>query len=45
MTPWLSVVGIGEEGIAALNPPARALVDDAEVLIGGTRHLAMLPEE
>jgi len=45
MTPWLSIVGIGEAGVAALTPPARALIDDAEVLIGGARHLAMLPED
>jgi precorrin-6Y C5,15-methyltransferase (decarboxylating) len=43
-TPWLSVVGIGEDGLAGLTPAARVLVDDAEVLVGGARHLAMLPE-
>ena len=45
MSPWLSVVGIGEDGLEALSPAARALVDDAEVLIGGERHLAMLPDD
>jgi precorrin-6Y C5,15-methyltransferase (decarboxylating) len=44
-TPWLSIVGIGEDGLAGLTAPARALVDDAEVLIGGERHLAMLPDD
>lgn len=44
-TPWLSIVGIGEDGLAGLTPPARALVDDAEVLVGGARHLAMLPHD
>ncbi len=44
MTKWLSVVGIGEDGLAGLAPAARALVDGAEVLIGGERHLAMVPE-
>src|SRR3546814_13772223 len=43
--PWLSVVGIGEDGLAGLTAPARALIDDAEVLIGGERHLAMLPDD
>src|SRR3546814_12686728 len=43
--PWLSIVGIGEDGLAGLTAPARALVDDAEVLIGGERHLAMLPDD
>lgn len=45
MAPWLSVVGLGEDGLAGLSPAARALVDAAEVLIGGARHLAMLPDD
>jgi precorrin-6B C5,15-methyltransferase / cobalt-precorrin-6B C5,C15-methyltransferase len=40
---WLSIVGIGEDGIAGLNPVARSLLERAEVIIGGDRHLAMLP--
>ena len=43
-TPWLTVVGIGEDGIHALPATARALVEGAEVLLGGARHLAMIPE-
>jgi len=43
--PWLSIVGIGEDGLAGLTAPARALVEDAEVFVGGERHLAMLPED
>lgn len=42
---WLSVVGIGEDGLEGIAPGARALVDDAEVLIGGDRHLAMVPDD
>jgi precorrin-6Y C5,15-methyltransferase (decarboxylating) len=42
MTAWLSVVGIGADGLAGLTPAARALVDAAEVLVGGTRHLTMI---
>jgi precorrin-6Y C5,15-methyltransferase (decarboxylating) len=45
VTPWLSIVGLGEDGLAGLSPAARGLVDAAEVLIGGERHLAMLPED
>ncbi len=45
MTPWLSVVGLGEEGLDGLTPTARALVDQAEVLIGGARVFAMVPED
>ena len=45
MSPWLSVVGIGEDGLAGLTPIARAIVDKAEVLVGGARHLAMVPDD
>lgn len=41
--PWITVVGIGEEGLAALAPAARAAVAAAEVLVGGARHLALVP--
>jgi precorrin-6Y C5,15-methyltransferase (decarboxylating) len=43
MTPWLCVIGIGEDGLAGLSAAARTLIDTAEVLIGGERHLAMVP--
>ncbi|HSG95848.1 MAG TPA: precorrin-6y C5,15-methyltransferase (decarboxylating) subunit CbiE [Afifellaceae bacterium] len=42
---WLSVIGIGEDGLAGLSATTRALLDTAQVLIGGKRHLAMLPED
>jgi precorrin-6Y C5,15-methyltransferase (decarboxylating) len=41
---WLAVVGIGEDGIAGLAPVGRALVETAEVLVGGKRHLSMVRE-
>jgi precorrin-6B C5,15-methyltransferase / cobalt-precorrin-6B C5,C15-methyltransferase len=41
--PWLSVVGIGDDGLASLSPAARALIEAGEVLVGGERHLAKLP--
>ncbi len=43
MVPWLTVIGIGEDGLAGLSAAARALIDSAEVLVGGARHLAMVP--
>ncbi len=43
MEKWLSVVGIGEDGLPGLSPVARALVDQATVMVGGARHLSMLP--
>jgi len=42
---WITVVGIGEDGLEGLAPAVRPLVDQAEVLIGGERHLAMLPAD
>jgi precorrin-6Y C5,15-methyltransferase (decarboxylating) len=38
---WLSIVGIGEDGVDGLSPVARRLVIDAELVIGGKRHLAL----
>lgn len=42
MQKWLSVVGVGEDGLVGLSPIARALLDQATVIVGGERHLAML---
>jgi precorrin-6B C5,15-methyltransferase / cobalt-precorrin-6B C5,C15-methyltransferase len=39
---WLSIVGIGEDGLQGLSAIALSLVDQAEVIVGGDRHLAML---
>jgi precorrin-6B C5,15-methyltransferase / cobalt-precorrin-6B C5,C15-methyltransferase len=38
---WLSIVGIGEDGIDGLNAMARELVQSAAVVFGGARHLAL----
>ncbi|MBI3113068.1 MAG: precorrin-6y C5,15-methyltransferase (decarboxylating) subunit CbiE, partial [Rhodospirillales bacterium] len=43
MSPWITVVGIGEDGLAGLAPASRALVEKTDVLAGGTRHLAKAP--
>ena len=45
MGPWLSIVGIGEDGLDGLSAAALALVARAELLVGGERHLAMIPED
>lgn len=45
---WLHVVGIGEDGLRGLQPATRAVVEAAEVIIGGDRHESlsdMLPAE
>ncbi len=41
MPRWLSIVGIGEDGIEALGPAARGLIGAAEIVFGGRRHLAL----
>jgi precorrin-6Y C5,15-methyltransferase (decarboxylating) len=38
---WLSIVGIGEDGIDGLTATARGLVSAAEIVFGGKRHLAL----
>lgn len=39
---WLSIIGIGEAGLAELSPLARGFVDRSSLIVGGKRHLAML---
>ena len=41
MTPWLSIVGMGEDGLDGVAPAGRLLIEQAETLVGGARHLAM----
>ena len=43
MKGWLTVVGIGEDGLEGLAPKTRRLVERAEVLVGGARHLGKVP--
>jgi precorrin-6B C5,15-methyltransferase / cobalt-precorrin-6B C5,C15-methyltransferase len=38
---WLSIVGIGEDGLAGLSPAARGLIGGAEIVFGGKRHLTL----
>lgn len=38
MIPWLHIVGIGEDGMYGLTPATRAVVEAAEVIVGGERH-------
>jgi len=39
--PWLSIIGIGEDGLNALSAKARGLLDAAETIFGGQRHLTL----
>jgi precorrin-6Y C5,15-methyltransferase (decarboxylating) len=38
---WLSIVGIGEDGVEGLSPIARGLVASADIVFGGERHLKL----
>jgi precorrin-6Y C5,15-methyltransferase (decarboxylating) len=38
---WLSILGIGEDGVEGLTPTARTLISAAELVVGGARHLAL----
>ncbi|MDG0988223.1 MAG: precorrin-6y C5,15-methyltransferase (decarboxylating) subunit CbiE [Yoonia sp.] len=40
-TPWLHIVGLGEDGLDGLVPATRAVVEAAEVILGGDRHHAL----
>ncbi len=42
--PWLSIVGIGEDGLEGLSPAARARIAQAQMVFGGARHLALAVE-
>ncbi|MBS0420812.1 MAG: precorrin-6y C5,15-methyltransferase (decarboxylating) subunit CbiE [Proteobacteria bacterium] len=39
---WLSIVGIGEDGIEGLGEPARGLIQSADQVFGGSRHLSLV---
>jgi precorrin-6Y C5,15-methyltransferase (decarboxylating) len=41
MNAWISVIGLGADGPEGLPPAARAIIDNAELLVGGERHLAL----
>jgi len=41
-SPWLSIVGIGEDGIKGLPSAAQHAISQAELLVGGARHLALI---
>ena len=43
-TPWITVIGIGEDGLAGLSQKARDAVQAAEVLVGGLRHFTHIGE-
>src|ERR1700738_542222 len=40
--PWLSIVGIGEDGLDGMSAAARERLAGAELVAGGQRHLALV---
>ena len=45
MVPWLTIVGIGEDGFSGLGQQARAALSAASRIFGGPRQLDLLPAE
>jgi precorrin-6B C5,15-methyltransferase / cobalt-precorrin-6B C5,C15-methyltransferase len=39
--PWLTIIGIGEDGLAGLSEASRKALAQAEVVFGGERHLKL----
>jgi precorrin-6Y C5,15-methyltransferase (decarboxylating) len=39
--PWLTIIGIGEDGLSGLSEASRNALGDAEIVFGGERHLAL----
>jgi precorrin-6B C5,15-methyltransferase / cobalt-precorrin-6B C5,C15-methyltransferase len=39
---WLSIIGIGEDGLEGLSPAARTLIAQASLVVGGRRHLSLV---
>ncbi|MBH69104.1 MAG: cobalamin biosynthesis bifunctional protein CbiET [Rhodospirillaceae bacterium] len=40
--PWLSVIGIGENGLEGLTEAAKLSIASSEIVIGGKRHLSLI---
>jgi precorrin-6Y C5,15-methyltransferase (decarboxylating) len=41
---WLSIIGIGEDGLAGLSDAARTLIAQAALVVGGQRHLDLVAD-
>ncbi len=42
--PWLTIVGLGEDGPDGLSPASLAALEKAEIIMGAARHLDLLPD-
>ncbi|MBK0328201.1 precorrin-6y C5,15-methyltransferase (decarboxylating) subunit CbiE [Rhodobacteraceae bacterium F11138] len=43
-TPWLTIVGLGEDGLDGLSTASRKALQAAEIVMGAKRHLELLPD-
>lgn len=43
-SPWLTIVGLGEDGLDGLPPASRKALEVAEIVMGADRHLSLLPD-
>jgi precorrin-6Y C5,15-methyltransferase (decarboxylating) len=41
-SPWLTIVGLGEDGLEGLSLTARARIAQARLIVGGARHLKLI---
>ncbi len=41
VSPWLTIIGIGEDGVAGLGDEAKRLIAAAPVVYGGARHMEL----
>jgi precorrin-6Y C5,15-methyltransferase (decarboxylating) len=42
VSAWLNIVGVGADGLSGLPSTSRTLVETADLIVGGTRHLEMV---
>ncbi|MFG1394716.1 precorrin-6y C5,15-methyltransferase (decarboxylating) subunit CbiE [Xanthobacter agilis] len=42
--PWLTIIGLGEDGLQGLSPASRAALESAAIIMGPPRHLALVPD-
>lgn len=40
--PWLTIIGLGEDGLSGLSDASRAALNRAEIIFGGPRHLDLV---
>ena len=42
--PWLSIIGVGEDGLAGLSDAAKTLIRQATLVVGGQRHIDLVAD-